>query len=71
MLQRIRCSLGYTIVIYIGFCFVFSDSAIIGFRMYEVDTVFFMLLHFYNIKIKLKLITMYTILKHVFEYKVF
>jgi hypothetical protein len=29
------------------------------FCMYEVDPIFFTLLHFYNIKIKLKLITMY------------
>jgi hypothetical protein len=39
-------------VIYIGFCFGFSDSTIIGFLYVWGDTIFFMLLHFYNIKIK-------------------
>jgi hypothetical protein len=50
--------LGYTIVIvYVVFLFLAILSSV--FCMYEVDTIFFMLLHFYTIKIKLKLITMY------------
>jgi hypothetical protein len=44
--------IGYTIVIYIGFCFLFLEILLLSvFCMYEVETIFFVFLHFYNIKI--------------------
>jgi hypothetical protein len=57
--------LGYTIVIYIYIyiyiyihihIYIYIYPPLSVFCVYDVDTIFFMLLHFYNIKIKLKLI---------------
>jgi hypothetical protein len=48
--------LGYTIVIYIGFVFV---DSVVGFLYVWGGYNLFYVITFYNIKIKLKLITMY------------